>query len=177
MHIIQREKFEFLKYGFEEIEFHPPWTPDGTRVGIDPGTVNMGVCIMAPERTALAYQVKMERDKDPMVRLGRVREVLSRIFFYFDITDFQPTVIIEGASFGDKYRQAELAEQRAATGLWFKDHYQAIVLPFQSPTSIYKKVFGDIKVRAWNEWPQLPRDAASALACALLPLDIRVEKV
>lgn len=174
IHSVDTRTFDHLS--FQEIEFDPPWDVAEARVGVDPGTANMGIAILVPDMAGLLYQIKMERDKDPMVRLRRTHEALSRIFYYFDVPNCIQRVIIENASFGDHFRQVELAEQRAGIGLWFRDRYDCPVY-FVSPTSIYKWVFGNSKTKAGNEWPQYPKDAASALAAAYFPLDKLKEKV
>lgn len=172
MHIQRREKFEFYKMKFEEVEIDPPIDVTTMRVGVDPGTVHLGIAVLVPNRTGLLYEITMKRDNDPMVRLHRTNEALSRVFYYFEYPEFRPYVIIEGASYADMFRQVELAEQRAAIGLWMDEHYHCPVL-FKPPLTIAKDVFGSGKARAWNEWPHLPKNAASALACAIFPIDVK----
>jgi len=50
--------------------------------------------------------------------LKAVQELLDNL----GLPKFKKSVIIEGASYGDKYRQVEMEDVRAASLLWFDAH-------------------------------------------------------
>jgi len=137
-----------------------------TYLGVDPGTVNLGLCGMDLDLgTAILYQIKQERDDTAVERIQKMRRLLQSCF-----TFFKPSIkmMIEGASFGNRYRQVELAEIRAAAVLWGLDHGAEVkVLP---PLTIRKQVFGSAKQKpheVWSELAEFP-DAAEAFCCSVL---------
>ena len=145
-----------------EYKVEPPFhiSGHGTRVGIDPGTKNLGIALLYPENKSLyLFKVKLERDDDPVKRMVDAQMALQSCIQYHG---YDPIATIEGASFGNYYRQVELAEQRAAMALWFYARNFKVV--FGAPKSIRKAVFGNGNEK--NPWDNLDDDLAAALgAC------------
>lgn len=139
-------------------------------VGIDPGTTNMGIAVIEgylDNPYAILYQIKMERDSDPIERMKLVQDVMSQCVFFYR----EPMVAtIEGSAFSEHYRQTELAEIRAAVALWLigKGFPTKIV----NPMTIRKKVLGSGKLHPDEVWTDLIEtpDACQALACAYFPV-------
>lgn len=129
-------------------------------IGFDPGTTHVGIATVW--RNVLhIYEVKIERDPDPVKRILLTQAILSDCCRMFD---YAPIMIIEGSSFGSNYRQTELAEVRASAVLWAVSHkIQPRIIP---PLTIRKTVFGSAKIKAEETWKDFPPNAASALACA-----------
>jgi len=154
-----------------KISFWNPITKvDAMMVGIDPGTVNLGVAILGIPTIkgdvyqAQLYQVKFaKRAIDVMGRLKAVQELLDNL----GLPKFKKSVIIEGASYGDKYRQVEMEDVRAASLLWFDAHNS--VCQVIAPNTIRKNAFGSAKIKAHEYWEELKNcpDAAAALSCAV----------
>lgn len=139
-------------------------------VGIDPGTVNLGIAILdIPTIDNFVYQAQLhqirfaQRAIDAMGRLKAVQEMLN----YLNIPKFKKSVYIEGASYADKYRQVEMEDVRAASLLWFDQHNSCCDVV--APNTIRKNVFGNAKIKAHEYWKELSKypDAAAALSCAL----------
>jgi hypothetical protein len=73
--------------------------------------------------------------------------------------------VIEGSSFGDNFRQVELAEVRSSLAWWlmFNEIGDVQSIP---PLSIRKTVFGSAKLKAQDVWDtEIPNDALAALSC------------
>lgn len=130
-------------------------------VGIDPGTTNIGICVLYGGE-AKTFQVVLPRNPNPV---NRMKEAVSILDYVVSYSNRKVLVCIEGASFGDVYRQVELAEIRAACTLWAIE--KATVVEIVPPSSIRKNVFGNGSIKAKDLWKNLlPGDAADALACA-----------
>lgn len=131
-------------------------------VGVDPGTVNLGISVFLPKIAIELFQIKVERDDNPVERIRNTYKILSEVV---NSVTYNGRICIEGASFADKYRQTELAEVRTACVFW-GDHYNftSQIVP---PNVIRKKVFGSAKIKAHDYWTNLPPDCAAALSCAI----------
>lgn len=149
-------------------------------IGIDPGTAKIGIAIIFPhgETSWLAengqartYEVTVERDSDPVKRITEVAHILGYFLYYFTVPTY---AVIEGSAFSKLYRQSELAEFRAATVLWCQS--RGIIPRIMDIRTIRKSVFGSGKIRAEDQWPELPGDAASALACAICSMKMEREE-
>lgn len=148
------------------IQIVPPMEMNrkGIFMGIDPGTRNLGIAVLHtcngnPE--CILFQVMMERSDDPITRTVGVGKLLSRCVNWFC---FPMYACIEGASFGDRYRQVELAEVRAASMIWCDTHeFKTKVVP---PLTIRKEIFGNARTKAREIWTGIPPDCADALGCA-----------
>jgi len=161
---IQKITIEFC-HELDEIEFQ--------FIGVDPGTVNFGLAVLdVPTAKNIVYQANIyqikfnERKKDPLDRVRDLYSILAEI----NISKYPKSVIIEGAAYNDKYRQAELAEIRMGTALWFDA--KGSVCHTVAPNSIRSHVFGNSKIKAHEFWVELEKypDAAAALSCALCPV-------
>jgi len=157
-------KTEKINSSITAFEIEPPFPiPERTKFGIDPGTVNMGLAVLHPNSAQL-YKIKMIRLTKALDRMLEVQEMLTRCIGWFG---FDPIAIIEGASYGDKYRQVELAEQRAAMALWF--HGFDVDVEIIPPSTIRKQVFGHGKTK--NPWSNLNDNLAAAIGCAYYPVN------
>ena len=138
-------------------------------LGIDPGTVNLGIAVLDIPTNgnvyeAVLYQMKFaQRAIDVLGRIKAVQEALDQLC----LSKFQKTVVIEGASYGDKYRQVEMEDVRAACVMWFDRHHATSQVI--SPMTIRKNAFGSAKIVAHEYWKELAKfpDAAAALSCAV----------
>jgi Holliday junction resolvasome RuvABC endonuclease subunit len=139
-------------------------------IGVDPGTVNLGIALLdVPTASGEVYQATLHQIKfaqraiNTMGRLKAVQEVLNELH----LPKFKKSVIIEGASYGDKYRQVELEDVRASALMWFDKHNS--VCQVVAPNTIRKNAFGSAKVKAHEYWDclKLYPDAAAALSCAV----------
>lgn len=137
---------------------------DQTYFGFDPGTVNLGIAFIYPTKETMEgilYKVDLVRDMDAVRRMMNVRKVLSNLGFF---TKWNCPAVIEGASFGNNYRQVELAEQRASIALWC--HIRGMKAKIVPPKTIRKQAFGNGNLKnPWDE--QIDDDVAAALGCAL----------
>lgn len=134
-------------------------------VGFDPGTVNLGIAEILPStRRVYIYQIEMKRADDPVQRIQEVKWVIMDCLQY---PYRAGRAIIEGASYGRRFRQVELAEQRAAIVLWtLKNGFDPKIV---APNTIRSKVFSNHKIKADEYWEELAEypDAATALSCAI----------
>lgn len=138
-------------------------------VGIDPGNHKMGITIMPTDvPLIICGEINMTPERDPAKRPPMIYEVVYRFLTYYrEEPEYHfGRGLIEGASFGDKFRQVELAEARTAALMALDDLVKDIqILP---PLSIRKQVFGNGKIRGEDMWKYLlPPNAASSLVCAL----------
>lgn len=130
-------------------------------VGIDPGTVNLGICVFLFRKISV-YTIKLNRDKNPVNRMLNTKKILSYLIPY---QEYDSKVCIEGASYGDVYRQVELAETRAACVFWGVDYGMDVKIA--QPSEIRKAVFGNGTIKGKDVWKGiLSGDAADALVCA-----------
>jgi len=138
-------------------------------IGFDPGTVNMGIAEITSQKYANLYQIWRKRDENQVKRITDLHTVItecigsSALYYYKTVK-----VVIEGASFGNRYRQTELGEIRASAVLWFTGNLSYAQVEIVPPTSIRKEVFGSGKSKAHEQWTELEKfqDAAAALSCA-----------
>lgn len=132
-------------------------------LGIDPGTSNLGIAAIFPRIHSIElFQCSMERISDPVKRIQDLRDLFT---FCIPFSQFYATCYIEGASYGDKYRQVELEQVRTTAVIWSQDRrFIAKVIP---PQTIRKNVFGKATIKAHDVWTEIPKDCAAALSCAL----------
>lgn len=157
----EEKKNNYLAYSIE-----PNFDlPSKMRIGIDPGTRNLGLAVIKPDVEYVAlYRYILKRNKKALLRLLEVQQVLGDIIGFFTLNS---KAIIEGASFFG-YRQVELAEQRAAMLLWF--HKYGIEADIVPPLTIRKHVFGSGKIK--NPWPEIDDNMIAAFGCALFPQNL-----
>jgi Holliday junction resolvasome RuvABC endonuclease subunit len=131
-------------------------------LGFDPGTTNLGIAVIEPEVNSHAtlFQIKLVRRKDAIERMRGIQYLMWDCINWLS---YKYKAVIEGASFGNPYRQVELAEVRATIALWCLDRGESMIIP---PNTIRKAVFGNGKIKAHEVWENLPPDAAAALSCA-----------
>jgi len=135
--------------------------PKGLYIGVDPGTVHLGICVLWETRITL-YQVSITRSANPIIRMQDAQQIMGECIHAHPYT---AVMCIEGASFADKYRQVELAEMRASIAWWgLNKKFRIEILP---PNSIRKIVFNNGKLKAHEVWENIPQDCAAALSCAL----------
>lgn len=160
--VIESKPYEYNEWKICKTKITPPLPlPKEMCVGIDPGTVNFGLCLFMFHQV-IVYQVKLKRDKDPVVRMKSISDLLSHIINFYE---FETKMCIEGASYGDIYRQVELAEIRAACVFWALQHGMDVKIA--QPSEIRKAVFGNGTIKAKELWKGiLSSDAADALGCA-----------
>lgn len=150
-----------------QIELPEPLLIAGQFFGIDPGTTNLGLAEINANYTTeycYLYQIKMGR-MNLIDRLQQMSVIHSACLNSF--SHGKMFAVIEGASYGSAYRQAELAEVRALSAHWFYTHLAKIKV--LAPSSIRKIVFGNGKTKAqdiWSSKPPIPNDALAALSCA-----------
>jgi len=165
--ILSDECFVSQNVKFRKIHIEPPMplpANDRCVFGYDPGTTRMGVACLW--RTYLTvYEVETVRSPDPVVRIVTNQSILNTCAKLFS---YSPIMIIEGSSFGNNFRQVELAEVRASAVLWALQHN--IVPKIVPPTTIRKAVFGNGKTKADEIWKELPPNAGAALSCAYYQL-------
>lgn len=160
--ILTKKQVVYEECKVEVIDITPPFPlPDIMCVGIDPGTTNLGICTLFHGELK-TYKVKLIRDKNPINRMLNTKKALSLCVNY---QDYKASACIEGASYGDVYRQVELAEIRAACVFWALEHGMDVKIA--QPSEIRKAVFGNGTIRGKDIWKDvLSGDAADALACA-----------
>lgn len=143
-----------------------------TIVGVDPGIRNIGLSIIYPNTygdidKAQTYHIYMpDIEKDRVVKGMRIfQSVLAELCQYVILPEEDLDIIIEGAAYSMKGRQVTMAYYRATAALYFlKIGKEAKLI---SPLTIRKGVFGSGKIKAKEEWTNIPGDSAAALACAL----------
>ncbi len=135
--------------------------PNEMRIGIDPGTRNLGIAIIRPKIPSVTlYKIVLERHEKALLRLLDVQQVLGRTIGHFQLN---AKAIIEGASYRSIGRHVELAEQRAAMMLWF--HMEGIDVEIVPPATIRKSSFGHGRMK--NPWEDTIDDnCAAALGAA-----------
>lgn len=138
--------------------------------GFDPGTRHIGVAVIPfinETNYADLYQIETPRWSDAVERIVRWQSILGELRL---VIQGRSRMVIEGAAFGENYRQVELAEIRASTVLWARR--LGIDIRIVAPATIRKCVFGSGKIRAHEIW-QLPDapDAVAALSCAYYASD------
>lgn len=164
--VVNRVKLPFTTFEVERFGLRVnirvgPNSP--TLIGIDPGQVNMGIAILS-DGLQVSYQIKLPSTVDTVERIVQTIEITERLLVGYDSRN--SLAVVEGAAYAAMYGQVALAENRTAAiiGLLKAGVHQVLVVP---PGTIRKEVFGTSKQRAEDTWPQVGKDAASALCCAL----------
>lgn len=139
-----------------------------TFVGADPGTRNMGVARLGPRGSAKVAQIRLPKfESDYSDTIKRIKQAEMAISYGLIWFSGGSRACVEGASYADRYRQVELAEHRAGLAYRLSRYMPTIVVP---PKTIRKKVFGNGKIKAKDEWPEVAEhapDGVAALACAM----------
>lgn len=176
--ILRQKKIEHQNWEANEYAIIPPipLTSFKEWISADPGTTNMGLARLysIDERDcATLWQIKIAREDNMLDRLTTANWIVQTCFNLPSHSYRMecPILVIEGASYGNNFRQVELAEQRAAIALWGFNKLQTImVIP---PLTIRETVFGFGKIKAHEAWQlegipksKQPNDALAALSCA-----------
>ena len=136
-------------------------------IGVDPGTVHLGLAGHFPDDDHLVlWEITMDRQDTTKKRIDLMLDILN----YFVASEQLDYITIEGAGYmSSQYRQVELEDIRCAT-IFFSDfcYSYSPKLEIVPPNSIRKIVFGSAKIK--NTWEGIPDNAAAALACALYPI-------
>lgn len=139
-------------------------TKEGIFLGVDPGTTHLGFAVLdtcySTQHCEL-FQIELERSSDPVTRMVGTGKLLSRCVNWYCSPSY---ACIEGASFGDRFRQVELAEVRTAVAIWAID--KEFITKIIPPLTVRANVFGNGRTKAQDVWTNIPSDAANALACA-----------
>ena len=129
-------------------------------IGIDPGK-NFGAGIIINNNIIIRNGV-LDDKKYPL------RDIA---FYYMQelCKEFEPdVVVIEGASYGDRFGQVKLAEVRCGFALGASEKgFPVIIIAPKTPR---KTVFGSGDKGAMDVWPTINHNAADALCLALYPL-------
>lgn len=161
--ILQQTRMDYKHYSITDLKIEPPIINVSPHVlyGCDPGTTKLGLAYLW-KSVCHIFEISIIRSPDAVVRMLFTQEILDLCFKIFD---YAPLMVIEGSSFGNNYRQVELAEVRASVALWaIKNGIKPSIIP---PMSIRKNVFGSAKLRPETEWDLREySNAANALACA-----------
>jgi hypothetical protein len=168
-----------VKIVHQQVDFFvDPQIKFKTVIGIDPGTAKLGVTLISFDVKQIhLHEFTFPSERLAIPRAVRIRLALTDVFYMDPMFSFMITpflVAVEGSSFGSVYRNTELAESRITEAMWFMDQFR--VEPencvFIPPLTIRKQVFGNGKLRAEEQWPELEPDAASSLAVAIAGLKL-----
>lgn len=143
-------------------------------IGIDPGTVNSGICIIEPFCTDIRlYEIRSPRERTAVERVLKAKMILDTVIRWGTENFINPHFFVEGSAFAMKYRQVELAEIRASYIDWaISKGFPKSNIRVISPSRIRKVLFGNGKIKAhefWTNLSDLP-DACAALSIALYPM-------
>jgi Holliday junction resolvasome RuvABC endonuclease subunit len=134
-------------------------------IGIDPGTVNLGIAVLSQNGVGWLYQYKLVRNTNAVSRIETAYSIGRSAF-----SGWNGKAVIEGASYGSNFRQVELAEQRAAIVLGMKAGKGFDTVSIVAPLMIRKAVFGSGKVKGEHYWEDVlgkqMTHMGAALACA-----------
>lgn len=169
------EKHEFALDGgaiklklFEINISSEPLSINRTGIGVDPGSKNFGVALLCPDSdVAHLVYCRLQKPKDFVHRMLLVQRGLEQSIeaSHTEIThNPRISAVIEGASYGARYGQVELAEARAAAALWL--HGRGVMVKIIPPKSVRKLAWGNGGII--NPYSNLPDDCAAALGCAIV---------
>jgi Holliday junction resolvasome RuvABC endonuclease subunit len=158
----ETKKTENILWKMMTINLPAPLTESEQYIGIDPGTTHIGIAVYSPSQrmdTINLWEIEIERSNDAQIRAAYAWSILYPTIGH----RLGGKACIEGAAYGNPYRQVELAEQRGVFLAWFMYYgIPAILIP---PITIRKVVFGNGKVKAQEYWDTIPPNAACALSC------------
>lgn len=131
--------------------------------GVDPG-VNFGVTLL-DGRQAFVFSGSLLKEDEPGCYGRMAYSFLDALLdkYFRD----GASLVVEGASYGDQFGQVLLSEVRTGFYLAAVHHPGVDSVEITPPKTVRKKVFGDGKIKAPDEWPLLNRNAADSLAIAL----------
>ena len=129
--------------------------------GIDPGR-NFGVCAIRDGEVQLWWGT-MEKEEH-LYDYGVTAYSLARGYIYAQHRGKTP-VVIEGASYHDKYGQVGLSEVRF--GFYLGICHAGLSADIVPPASVRKQAFGSAKIMGFEIWPTLNHNAADSFGCAI----------
>lgn len=130
-------------------------------LGIDPGLKNIGLAYVSGT-SADIYEVELLKRETTIQIINSVWIMTDYLF-----QSFPDVIIVEGASYNDKYGQVSLETVRSAFVAWSLMRDMRIKSEVVPPKTIRKIAFGSGIVT--NPWvnDDIPNNAAAALGCAL----------
>lgn len=132
--------------------------------GIDPG-VNFGLTVIEEDKVWVFNGALIQNDKPGRYGLIAYKFLSNVIGAY---SHRNAVMVIEGAAYGAPFRQVELSELRAGFYLAAATaSYRFADVVIKPPATIRKRVFGNGKIQAMDEWPLLNHNAADSLSMAL----------
>jgi Holliday junction resolvasome RuvABC endonuclease subunit len=164
LEVLSEKKEEVLDLSITKVVVKSPIVSQEMIFGVDPGTAHLGLVQLWQDRVFM-FQVEMKRKDTAPDRIQDIWMALTRCYSFLETKGH---LVIEGASYADRYRQVELAEVRATAVIWGIQNRMFVEVP--APNSIRKKVFGKGTVRGRDIWTNIPPDCADALGCALFAL-------
>ena len=130
-------------------------------LGIDPGR-NFGVCAIRDGEVQL-YWGTMDKEEH-LYNYGVTAYSLARGYIYAQHRGQTP-VVIEGASYNEKFGQVGLSEVRF--GFYLGVCHAGLRADIVPPASVRKQAFGSAKIMGFEIWPTLNHNVADAFGCAI----------
>lgn len=152
----------------EGLLFDPAEEADDIFVGYDPGSRNAGLAILENGRRLTVYQIVWGDMSGPEEEMHYAMNVVKHLVGGARKLFARPNqAVVENASHGAGFGQADLANNRAAAviGLWEAGYKVKLA----APSTITKQVLKHGRRQAKAEWKHLfGEDGATAVACVLL---------
>lgn len=144
-------------------------------LGIDPGSIHMGISIIPSKHVDVniwCCEITLPSIQDHLQSALQIQNCMDIALNFSGLDNYltNSKLIIEGASYGEKFGQVKLAESRIAIALnyWYSSGSSLSTCTYLSPPYIRKLVFGNGKIIAKKLWKDvLLPDAADSLGCAL----------
>lgn len=138
---------------------HPVLYYSNRVLAIDPGK-NFGVAVVGRGKPAMVINGVLSE----IIPLREVAFTLSQVL----CRQYSPDMLVlEGASYGDRYGQVKLAEIRAGFAIGATE--VGVEVKIVAPKTPRKVVFGSGDTQAMDVWVALNHNAADALCLALYP--------
>jgi len=138
-------------------------------IGIDPG-VNFGFVVIDKEDVYVYYGKANTRPKNERVEYSldvkNLTEYIINILHGF----YQRTCVVEGAAYGKRFGQVQLAEVRNGFFLGCRKYSNNVYV--SPPATIRKVAFGGGNIHGPELFPTLNHNAADAIGVALMALDM-----
>jgi hypothetical protein len=134
--------------------------------GIDPG-VNFGMTVIAKNKVWVFHGSLTQTGipgKYGETAYAFLNSIMGAIEEY---PEWPALMVIEGASYGDRFGQVLLSEVRQSFYLAAAHSKLFANIVIQSPKKIRKQVFGDGNKRGPQVWPKLNKNGADSLVMAL----------
>lgn len=141
------------------LSYHPSFSHDLRVLAIDPGK-NFGAAVLGRNQIPLVINGVLSNAQP-------LREVAFTLVKELIRMHFPQILVLEGASYGDRYGQVKLAEIRAGFALGATE--AGVEVKIVAPKTPRKVVFGSGDTQAMDVWVALNHNAADALCLALYP--------